>query len=53
MERFLEADLWDEVRILLGNQMWGRGLKAPELPGIPEKTVNIDDNQLMYVRRQL
>ena len=53
LERFLEADLWDEARILLGNQMWGRGLKAPELPGIPEKTVNIDDNQLMYVRRQL
>lgn len=51
--RFLEADLWDEARILVGNQMWGRGLEAPKLPGIPEKTVNVDDNQLIYVRRQL
>lgn len=53
LAKFLEADLWDEARILVGNQTWGRGLKAPKLPGIPEKTVNIDDNQLIYVRRQL
>jgi len=53
LAKFLEADLWDEARILVGNQMWGRGMKAPKLPGIPEKTVNIDDNQLIYVRRQL
>lgn len=53
LERFLEADLWDEARILVGSQTWGRGLKAPKLPVIPGKTVNIDDNQLMYVRRQL
>ena len=53
LEKFLEAELWDEARILVGNQMWGKGLKAPKLPGIPEKTVNVDDNQLIYVRRQL
>lgn len=53
LAKFLEADLWDEARILVGNQTWGRGLKAPKLPGNPEKTVNIDDNQLIYVRRQL
>ena len=53
LAKFLEADLWDEARILVGNQMWGKGLKAPKLPRIPEKTVNIDDNQLIYVRRQL
>ena len=53
LEKFLEAELWDEARILVGNQMWGKGLKAPKLPGNHEKTVNIDDNQLIYVRRQL
>ena len=53
LEKFMEADLWDEARILVGNQTWGKGLRAPELPGIPEKTVNIDNNLLMYVRRQL
>lgn len=53
LDRFMEADLWDEARILVGSQTWGRGLRAPKLPGIPKKTVNIDDNQLIYVRRQL
>ena len=53
LEKFMEADLWDEARILVGNQTWGKGLPAPELPGVPEKTVTIDDNLLMYVRRQL
>ena len=53
LEKFLEADLWDEARILVGNQTWGKGLPAPELPGVSEKTVTIDDNLLMYVRRQL
>lgn len=53
LEKFLTAGLWDEARILVGNQQWGRGLPAPKLPGIPDKTVNIDDNQLMYVRRHV
>ena len=53
LEKFLEADLWDEARILVGSQKWGRGLLAPKLPGIPQKTVTIDNNQLIYVRRQL
>ncbi len=53
LERFLTAGLWDEARILVGSQTWGKGLPAPKMPGIPEKTVNIDENLLMYVRRQL
>ena len=53
LEKFLTAGLWDEARILVGNQQWGRGLPAPKLPGIPDKTVNIDDNRLMYVRRHV
>ena len=53
LEKFMAAELWDEARILVGNQKWGRGLLAPEPPGIPEKTVTIDDNLLVYVRRQL
>ena len=41
LERFLSADLWDEARILVGNQTWVKGLPAPKMPGIPEKTVTI------------
>ena len=53
LEKFMEVGLWDEVRVLVGNQTWGKGLRAPSMPGIPEKTVTIDDNLLIYVRRQL
>lgn len=53
LEKFLEIGLWDEARILVGNQCWGKGLKAPKIPEIPKKIVTIDDNQLIYVRRQL
>lgn len=53
LEKFMAAGLWDEARILVGNQTWGKGLSAPNIPEIPEKTVFIDDNQLIYVRRQL
>ena len=51
LEKFLEIGLWDEARILVGNQTWGKGLIAPNMPKTPEKVVDIDDNQLMYVRR--
>ena len=53
LEKYLARGLWDEARILVGNQTWGKGLPAPKLPGTPDKTVNIDDNQLMYVRRHV
>ena len=53
LEKFLEIGLWDEARILVGNQCWGKGVKAPKMPEMPEKTVQIDDNLLMYVRRHL
>lgn len=53
LEKFIEAGLWDEARILIGNQTWGKGLPAPKIPDIPEKTETIDDNLLIYVRRRL
>ena len=53
LEKFMDAGLWDEARILVGNQSWGKGLPAPKIPAIPERTIHIDDNLLIYVRRQL
>lgn len=53
LEKFIEAGLWDEARILVGNQTWEKGLPAPKMPGTPEKTTTIDDNLLIYVRRHL
>ena len=53
IEHFLAADLWDEARILIGNQYWGKGLKAPTLPLRPQKELVIEDNIIQYVRRHL
>ena len=53
LERFVEADLWDEARILVGSQCWGKGLPAPSLKEQPCKTETIDHNKIMYVRRHL
>lgn len=53
LERFVEADLWDEARILVGSQCWGKGLAAPSLPESPYKTESIDHNKILYVRRHL
>lgn len=53
LDRFIQSGLWDEARILIGNQTWNSGLPAPILDIKPTETLNIDNNQLLYVRRHL
>lgn len=53
LDKFIQTGLWDEARILVGSQTWGKGLPAPETPGFVKKTVPVDDNLLIYVRRHL
>ena len=53
LDRFIQSGLWDEARILIGNQTWNSGLPAPVLDIEPTETLNIDNNKLLYVRRHL
>ena len=53
LDRFLEAGLWDEARILVGAQKWGMGTKGPQMPLFPQTVQHIDDNQILYVRRHV
>ncbi len=53
LDRFLESGYWDEARILVGGQVWGKGLPAPSIPIAPSHVENIDDNKILYVRRHL
>ena len=53
LERFLSADLWDEARILIGNQYWKSGVKAHTLSIRPQKEIVIENNIIQYVRRHL
>lgn len=53
LDRFIESGYWDEARILVGSQSWGKGLPAPSIPIAPHHIENIDDNIILYVRRHL
>lgn len=53
LDLFIAAGLWDEARILIGSQHWGKGTKAPELPELPQLIQQVDDNIILYVRRHL
>lgn len=53
LDRFIQSGLWDEARILIGNQTWGSGIPAPKLDIEPVETLHIDNNRLSYVRRHL
>ncbi len=53
LDRFIESGYWDEARILVGSQNWGKGVLAPAMPVAPCRVENIDDNQILYVRRYL
>lgn len=53
LELFLENNLWDEARILVGNQLWKKGLKAPSLSFPPKREEIIDQNTVLYVRRHI
>lgn len=53
LQRFIDADLWDEARILIGDQVWGNGVPAPHISGITTKESTINHNRILYVRRHL
>ncbi len=53
LEHFITADLWDEARILTGNQYWGNGIQAPQLALKAQKEIVIENNTIQYVRRHL
>ena len=50
---FIESGLWDEARILIGNQCWGDGAPAPCLHKEPDKEIDVLHNKIQYVRRHL
>jgi diaminohydroxyphosphoribosylaminopyrimidine deaminase/5-amino-6-(5-phosphoribosylamino)uracil reductase len=43
---FLETGLWDEARVFTGSMSFSQGVKAPELIGKPDESLNIGDTRL-------
>jgi len=48
LNRFLEANLWDEAFILTGNIEWERGVEAPELQFVSESRIEIEDDAIEH-----
>ncbi len=52
LEQFIDADLWDEARVFIGNTTFQKGTKAPYFFNNPEKSIcesiHIGDCQLHY-----
>jgi len=44
LARFMDANCWDEARVLSGRQQWGSGLEAPQLPVAYAQKMVINDN---------
>lgn len=52
LDAFIEADLWDEIRLILASHDLGGGLKAPDVPHHSRSmTENISDNTITYYYR--
>jgi diaminohydroxyphosphoribosylaminopyrimidine deaminase/5-amino-6-(5-phosphoribosylamino)uracil reductase len=52
LQDFLDANLWDEARVLMGNKCFGNGLYAPQIPFSPVKIDNIDNDKILWYRNE-
>lgn len=48
IEKFINANLWDEANIIVGNKRFGNGLQAPEIPIEPSEIKMIGNNKLEF-----
>jgi diaminohydroxyphosphoribosylaminopyrimidine deaminase / 5-amino-6-(5-phosphoribosylamino)uracil reductase len=46
LKSFINAGLWDEARVFVGNKMFMNGIKAPSMPVPPDFVSNGDDYSL-------
>lgn len=52
LQHFIDAGLWDEARVLVGNTIWEDGMVSPKLAVSPTKKQNVSNNQLLYYYNQ-
>ena len=45
---FIDNNCWDEARVFIGEKLFTKGLKAPEIPGRMVYTDTIGDSKLIY-----
>jgi diaminohydroxyphosphoribosylaminopyrimidine deaminase / 5-amino-6-(5-phosphoribosylamino)uracil reductase len=50
IQTFIDANLWDEARVFIGNTKFGTGIKAPVLNKTPSKKEKIGTDELLIIR---
>ena len=50
LQTFIDANLWDEARVFIGNSQFGNGTKAPILNTAPSKKEKIGTDELLIIR---
>jgi len=48
LQKFLEANLWDEVFVLTGNVAWEAGIKAPEMPLVCDNEIFMEGETIKH-----
>jgi len=50
LETFIDNNLWDEARILIGNKTFIKGLKAPKIDGLPTSTEVVGKDKILIYK---
>ena len=54
LQGFLDAELWDEIRVFQCHKTFGAGIPAPTKPELPHRAINSDGDTLsLYVHPEL
>jgi len=51
LQSFIDANLWDEARVFIGNKTFEKGLKAPNTNLLPSSTEKISDDVLLIYKK--
>lgn len=52
LSSFIDANLWDEARIIEGNTLFTEGLKAPVISSLPSKTYTFSKDKIFHYFRK-
>jgi diaminohydroxyphosphoribosylaminopyrimidine deaminase/5-amino-6-(5-phosphoribosylamino)uracil reductase len=50
LQTFINANLWDEARVFVGNVRFDNGIQAPILNTAPSKKEKIGTDELLIIR---
>lgn len=53
LQSFVDANVWDEARLFVGNKMFLSGVSAPKISGSIILEEHLDDSRLFYYRNYL